>query len=73
MSASIELPESTSAEEPVEIRYPRSKLLGEVRLAMSADDAKDKASMIVIGKPIFPVNSKPTLGFMTRPRSRRCW
>jgi hypothetical protein len=74
MTTSTELPSSTPAEEPVEIRYSHSRLLEEVRLAMSADGIKDKASMVVIGKPLLFVNSKPTAKFTDScPRSRRCW
>ena len=51
MSTSLELSQSVSAEEPIEIHYPHAKLLEQVRLAMSAESAKDKASIIVIGTP----------------------
>lgn len=73
MSASVELPSSTPAEESVEIRYSHSKLLEEVRLAMSADSVKDRASMIVIGKFLLPVDSTPTADLThSCSRSRRC-
>jgi len=51
VSTSLELSQPVSSEEPIEIHYPHAKLLEQVRLAMSAESAKDKASIIVIGTP----------------------